>query len=375
MHSPNMASLLSRRPVSPQYPELNEAATPVSEDLETVRALIAERVFLEESFGELLTATGERMSWDHVTLPEWLERMRVDGSPHETLVECMSRHLLSRSGKLFRATLILLSVRALSPPEERGPKLAAAMEIIHLATLLHDDVIDRADIRRGCPSLPSVYDNSPTVLMGDHLFARAFELIAECGHLGIISSSCRATSAMCRGEIEQLQWIHHADVTEEVYFRLIERKTAALMGSCTESAALLCGHNQEHGEWYRFGLTLGLLFQMTDDLLDFTGDERVFGKQTGIDVAAGKYTLPLILLRDRLGSPQALQAFLDSTPSPLVIRERLGSLGVFQEIRRRLTELAGACRHMLTELSSHCQDREAISSLEDLVEFVISRDH
>ncbi len=375
MHSSHMASLLPRKPVAPRYPELHEAASLVTEELETVRTLISERVFLEESFGELLAATGERMSWEQVSLPGWLEQMRVDGAPGETLIDRMSRHLLAQGGKLFRATLILLSVRALTPNEERGPKLAAAMELIHLATLLHDDVIDRAEVRRGRPSLPSVFDNSPTVLMGDHLFARAFELIAECGHLGIISSSCRATSAMCRGEIEQLQWIHHADVTEAIYFRLIERKTAALMGSCTESAALLCGHHKDRGEWYRFGLTLGLLFQMTDDLLDFTGDELVFGKQTGSDAAAGKYTLPLILLRNCLGSPQALQAFLDSASTPLVIRERLANLGVFQEVRRRLGELADTCRNILAGLSTHCQDREAVACLEELVDFVVSRDH
>ncbi len=374
MHSSQMASLLPGKPVSRRYPELHEASALVTDELEMVRELIAERVFLEESFGELLAATGEQLNWDGISMPEWLERMCVDIEPGETLVKRMSRHLLAQGGKLFRATLILLSIRALSPHEERGPKLAAAMELIHLATLLHDDVIDHAEIRRGRPSLPSVFDNTPTVLMGDHLFARAFELVTECGHLGIISSSCRATSAMCRGEIEQLQWINHTDVTEEVYFRLIERKTAALMASCTESAALLCGLNEVRGEWYRFGLALGLLFQMTDDLLDFTGDERVVGKQTGSDAAAGKYTLPLILLRDRLGSPEALQTFLSSVSSPLEIREKLGSLGVFQEVRRRLAEMAGTCQTMLANLSSTCQDHEAVASLEDLVAFVVSRD-
>lgn len=365
----------ARKPVSPQFPDLREIAALVTKDLETVRRLIAERVFLEESFGELLAATGEHLHWDQVFLPEWLERMRQKGTPDETLIDRMSRHLLAQEGKLFRATLILLSVRALSPSEARGTKLAAALELIHLATLLHDDVIDRAEVRRGHPSVPSVFDNTPTVLMGDHLFARAFELVAECGHLGIISSSCRATSAMCRGEIEQLQWINHADVTEEIYFRLIERKTAALMGSCTESAALLCGHDENRGEWYRFGLTLGLLFQMTDDLLDFTGDESVFGKQIGSDVAAGKYTLPLILLREQLGGPEAFQAFLSSVSSSLEIHKRLGDLGVLQEVRQRMADLAGTCRSLLASLSSTCQDREAVSCLEDLIEFVISRDH
>lgn len=376
MNSSQLASTALREPVIAPVKDLAEVALPVSNGLDRVRDLIAERVFREESFGELLAATGEKVGWENILLPEWLERMLYHiPSDGESKTRAMSLHLMARGGKLFRATLILSTLRALGPVDERGPKLAAAMELIHLATLLHDDVIDRADVRRGSPSLPRLYDNAPTVLMGDHLFARAFELIAECGNLAIISSSCRATSAMCRGEIEQLQWIGRPDVPEEAYFNLIEMKTAALMASCTESAALLAGHAAERGDWYRFGLALGVLFQMTDDLLDFTADEEVLGKQTGSDAAAGKYTLPLILLRDRLGGPAAFKAFLDSGPSPKIFRDFLSKNSVLEEVRDRLRDLAETCRNQLQHLSAGHPHSAAFEPLFDLVEFVVARDH
>ncbi|MCE7908724.1 MAG: polyprenyl synthetase family protein [Candidatus Omnitrophica bacterium COP1] len=375
MNPPQTASGLLKKPIMTHKKDLGEIARSVQTELDQVRTLIAERVFMEESFGELLVATGEKLVWEKITLPSWLESVVYkDTFSTESRSHLMARHLASQGGKLFRATLILLTTQALNPRENRSPRLATAMELIHLATLLHDDVIDRAEVRRGSPSLPSIFDNSPTVLMGDHLFARAFELIAECGLMSIISSSCRATSAMCRGEIEQLHWIGRLDVNEETYFRLIEMKTAALMGSCTESAALLCGQEACQGDWYRFGLNLGLLFQMTDDLLDLTGDANIFGKQTGSDFTAGKYTLPLILLRNRLGSPEALQKLFDS-PQPMAeIQMALQQHGVLNEVRDHLNDLVESCRTLLAHLGDQLGMRESLVPLEELVEFVVSRD-
>lgn len=356
--------------------ELAEVVAPVALGLERVRELITERVFRDEEFADLLLATGEKAGWDRMVLPEWLQRIAVvPVNGYQSKTRAMSEHLMGRGGKLFRASLILSILRSLSPKEDRGPKLAAAMELIHLATLLHDDVIDRADFRRGSPSLPALHDNSPTVLMGDHLFARAFELIAECEHMGLISSSCRATSAMCRGEIEQLQWIGRADVPEQAYFRLIEMKTAALMASCAEGAAILSGLANRRGEWYRFGLSLGLLFQMTDDLLDFVADQRVLGKQTGSDAAAGKYTLPLILLRERLGGPEALETYLTERSGSGELSRSLESEGVLEEVRVRLHQLADSCREQLRSLSADAADPPAFDALYELVDFVLYRDH
>jgi octaprenyl-diphosphate synthase len=356
--------------------DLSQLTGPLEGDLALVRNLISDRVFHEESFAELLISTGKNTGWEGLNLPDWLRNIAANsnGSTHSIPQE-MARHLLSRGGKLFRATLILYSVQALSREESKGPKLAAAMELIHLATLVHDDVIDRADIRRGMASLPSLYDNAPTVLMGDHLFARAFELIAECESMGIISSSCRATSAMCRGEIEQLQWIGKEDIPEKIYFRLIERKTAALMASCTESSALLCGLPAKTQEWYEFGLTLGLLFQVTDDLLDFVADEAVLGKKTGSDAEEGKFTLPLILFRDRLGGPKALREFLEQAESPQAISHALDREGIFDLVMDRIKDLANRCHSQLDSLAEDADDLEAIGALHGMVDFLVSRNH
>jgi octaprenyl-diphosphate synthase len=210
--------------------------------------------------------------------------------------------------------------------------------------------------------------------MGDHLFARAFELIAECDNLNIISSSCRATSAMCRGEIEQLQWIGRADVPEEAYFRLIEMKTAALMASCAESAALLCGKGDDTAEWYGFGLRLGLVFQMTDDLLDFTADETSLGKRVSSDAADGKYTLPLILYRERIGGADALEDFLRESEDPNDIFEALEREGAFEATRKRIEELAGTCHADLDRLDGKAAGELAFARIHELVDFVVERD-
>lgn len=356
---------------------LAELAEFFGEDLERVRTLISQRVFKEESFAELLIATGAEGQWAEKKLPDWIRKIAgSDGKSSSSVPREMARHLMSRGGKMFRATLILAIVKALSPDEKKGPELAAAMELIHLATLVHDDVIDRADIRRGAASLPSLYDNAPTVLMGDHLFARAFELIAECDNMGIISSSCRATSAMCRGEIEQLQWVGKTTIPEGVYYRLIEMKTAALMASCTESAALLCGHQQEADDWYHFGVSLGLVFQMTDDLLDFIAEESVLGKRIGGDVAEGKYTLPLIVYREGSESgTSALRELLDSAESMSSIRETLSAEGIFDEVRGRIRELARSCHDQIDVLANESAQPDGFDPIHRLVDFVVSRDH
>jgi len=369
------AALPSRQKAPLETDRLAQIVEPLSVDLDRVRELISDRAFREESFGDLLLSTTAGGTDLERSLPPWfLDLKRESVETGQSIPNRMAAHLLARGGKLFRGSLVLSIVRALSTEENRGPKLAAAMELIHLATLVHDDVIDRADIRRGVASLPSLYDNAPTVLMGDHLFARAFELIAECDNLNIISSSCRATSAMCRGEIEQLHWIGRADVPEEAYFRLIEMKTAALMASCAESAALLCGKGDDTAEWYGFGLRLGLVFQMTDDLLDFTADETSLGKRVSSDAADGKYTLPLILYRERIGGADALEDFLRESEDPNDIFEALEREGAFEATRKRIEELAGTCHADLDRLDGKAAGELAFARIHELVDFVVERD-
>jgi octaprenyl-diphosphate synthase len=285
----------------------------------------------------------------------------------------MAEHLVGRGGKLYRATLILAIIQALSKSNSKAVTLAAALELIHLATLLHDDVIDEADIRRGKPSMPTLFDNAPAVLMGDHLYARAFEMLAECGIMRIVSSTCRATSAMCRGEVEQLQWIGCHDIPEEAYFRLIQMKTAALIGCCTESAAVLCGCEEESESWYQFGNSLGLVFQMADDLLDFTSDTDTLGKQAGSDAADGKYTLPLILLRERLGGAESLRRFLEGTATSSEIADKLKVEGCLLKVRERIRDLQKVCHGHLDRLQKGNHEASAFEFLHCLVDFTGAR--
>ncbi len=366
-------SLDVRNPSAP--PDLSQILITFDSDLHQVRTLIAERIFREESFGELLIATGVSGGWREWDHPDWLIRMLEPESSTmpATTPSQMAEHLVARGGKLYRATLILAIINALSDNQQKGVTLAAALELIHLATLLHDDVIDNADMRRGKPSMPTLFDNAPAVLMGDHLYARAFEMLAECEIMRIVSATCRATSAMCRGEVEQLQWIGDYEIPEEAYFRLIEMKTAALIGCCTESASVLCGKEEQSEEWYRFGNTLGLVFQMADDLLDFTSDPATLGKQTGSDVADGKFTLPLILFREGQGSGEKLRTFINEAGSNERITKRLREEGVLERVSERIRDFQKVCHRHLDNLQKKNSSNESFEILHTLVDFTGNR--
>ncbi|MCA9434826.1 MAG: polyprenyl synthetase family protein [Candidatus Omnitrophica bacterium] len=354
---------------------LSDLLEPYQSDLSQVREMIAERIFRQEGFGELLISTGGQADWKEWDHPDWLLRLLESGedSASKSTPLRMAEHLVSRGGKLYRATLILVIARTLAAENPKTVTLASALELIHLATLLHDDVIDNADLRRGKPSMPTLFDNAPAVLMGDHLYARAFEMLSECEIMRIVSATCRATSAMCRGEVEQLQWIGRHSIPEEAYFRLIEMKTAALIGCCSESTAVLCGREDLAEDWYRFGNTLGLVFQMADDLLDFTSDPETLGKQTGSDAADGKYTLPLILFRERIGGPEALKNFLSEAGGPEEIADRLREEGVLDQVRERILELQKICHEQLDRLLKDCRDDDSLEILHRLVDFTGSR--
>lgn len=373
---------LSTASLSAQIPRTGEPVDPVrlfqpfQADLDQVRNLIAERIFREEAFGELLHETGSGGGWDMWDHPEWLVRIVQAGADEcpLTAVKRMAEHLAARGGKLYRATLILAILRALKCASPKSITLAAALELIHLATLLHDDVIDEAEMRRGKPSMPTLFDNAPAVLMGDHLYARAFEMLSECGVMPIVAAACRATSAMCRGEVEQLHWIGRCDIPESAYFRLIEMKTAALIACCAHSSALLAGREEDAPLWSDFGNTLGLVFQMADDLLDFTSDPETLGKATGSDAADGKFTLALILHREALGEGgEGLRRFLANCGSPQEIAAALEEAGRLDQVRRRIVDLQGLCHRQLEMLQSRVPASQGFDFLHHLVEFTGAR--
>jgi octaprenyl-diphosphate synthase len=211
------------------------------------------------------------------------------------LVEEIGRHIIDSGGKRLRPLLVLLSARSLGYNGTDHIKLAAIIEFLHTATLLHDDVVDRSDLRRGRATANHLWGNAPSVLVGDFLYSRAFQLMVELGRIDIISILSDATNVIAEGEVQQLANIGKAEVSEADYFNVIRAKTAMLFQAASQTAAVLVSRDEAPINALRdYGLTLGLAYQLVDDWLDYAGDPAVMGKNAGDDLAEGKLTLPLI---------------------------------------------------------------------------------
>jgi octaprenyl-diphosphate synthase len=211
------------------------------------------------------------------------------------LVEEIGRHIIDSGGKRLRPLLVLLGARCLGYRGADHVKLAAIIEFLHTATLLHDDVVDRSDLRRGRATANHLWGNAPSVLVGDFLYSRAFQLMVELGRIDIISILSDATNVIAEGEVQQLANIGKADIGETAYFEVIRAKTAMLFQAASQTAAVLASDDDAQVAALRdYGLTLGLAYQLVDDWLDYAGDPAVMGKNAGDDLAEGKLTLPLI---------------------------------------------------------------------------------
>jgi len=211
------------------------------------------------------------------------------------IISAIAEHLLLSGGKRFRPMLLLLSAKLCGYQGDHHISLASLIEFIHTATLLHDDVVDRAELRRGSLSANSIWGNEACVLVGDFLFTKCFSLMVENGNLKILRTISRATTLMAEGELEELIKTNDLTLTEEGYLSIIARKTAALISAAAQIGAILGNVSEEREEaLYQFGMDLGIAFQLIDDNLDYTSKEEEFGKEIGIDLQDGKITLPLI---------------------------------------------------------------------------------
>jgi len=214
-----------------------------------------------------------------------------------TLVYQVSRSLLGASGKRLRPALVLLSSKIGDKGEDNVIYLAAAIELIHTASLIHDDVIDKADLRRKEATVNSKWGNEFSVLFGDYIYSKAFFLLARIEESEILSSLSRATSIMCEGEMIQIAERYNWDLSEAEYLSIIGKKTASLFSASCELGALLGGADSEKvNALSRYGSNFGIAFQIVDDCLDITGEEKDLGKSLGSDLQGGKMTLPLISL-------------------------------------------------------------------------------
>ena len=207
----------------------------------------------------------------------------------------LSNHLINAGGKRLRPLLTLAASDLCNYSGASHIKLAAAIEFIHTATLLHDDVVDESFQRRGKPTANILWDNQSSVLVGDYLFSKSFQLMVETDSLKVLSILADASSTISEGEILQLSAVRNIKTDESAYFKIIEGKTAALFAAATEVGAVISNVERKKADALaNFGKALGISFQITDDLLDYVGSEEVLGKNIGDDFKEGKVTLPLI---------------------------------------------------------------------------------
>ncbi len=220
------------------------------------------------------------------------------------LINQIADHIVASGGKRLRPMLHVLAASAAGYHGEHHVKLAAIIEFIHTSTLLHDDVVDESDLRRGRKTANALWGNAASVLVGDFLYSRSFQLMVELDDMRIMRILADTTNTIAEGEVLQLLNIGNADVSETAYLAVIERKTAVLFAAATELGGLLGGLPQAQVADLRcYGMELGYAFQIADDLLDYTGDAGTLGKNIGDDLAEGKPTLPLIYALQR-GSPK-----------------------------------------------------------------------
>jgi len=221
----------------------------------------------------------------------------------------VSAHLLAMRGKLFRPTLLLLSSEVAEEPDEQAVTLAAALELIHLATLVHDDAVDHSALRRGMPTVNALFSHQISVIMGDFLYSTALTRLVALGNLGALEALTRASTEMTIGELRQLAVTTPLEFSEVDYLALIRAKTASLMSAACEIGSL-AGAEAHREPLARFGEALGMAFQITDDLIDYTEAAATVGKPTGLDLKEHKVTLPLIAALRVM--PQSARSRVDS---------------------------------------------------------------
>ena len=211
------------------------------------------------------------------------------------LIETIGHYIVDSGGKRVRPLLVLLAARALGYEGDRHTLLAALIEFMHTSTLLHDDVVDASSMRRGKATANETWGNAPSVLVGDFLYSRSFEMMVDVGSMPIMAVLSCATSTIAEGEVLQLTNIGNADISEEDYYRTIRGKTAMLFEASAHTGAMLTSAPDAHQEALRiFGQELGMAFQLIDDYLDYAGNTVEMGKNVGDDLAEGKPTLPLL---------------------------------------------------------------------------------
>lgn len=304
------------------------------------------------------------------------EFCRLSVSSVQPITE-IGQYLQVSGGKRLRPALVLLASKFCGYEGPAATRLGAVVELIHTATLVHDDIIDGAETRRGRPSTNSRWGNHMSVLAGDWLYMQAFNVALAERNFKILDLLIGVTQVMVEGELLQLTQLRQLDVSEEAYFELAYRKTACLFSACLRLGAVLANlSDEEEARLGSFGINLGLAFQLIDDVLDFTSSEQVLGKPVGSDLKEGKLTLPLIYLlaKCRPEEKQKVARVLaendyDSVPFSEIL-ELVERYGTLEASRRKAGELADTAKGYLDGFP----DSPYRDALRSLAEFIVERE-
>jgi octaprenyl-diphosphate synthase len=304
------------------------------------------------------------------------------------LVNQVAEYIVGAGGKRLRPMLLLLAAAALGKREGEAVEgvgadahqLAAVIEFIHTSTLLHDDVVDESDLRRGRRTANAVWGNAASVLVGDFLYSRSFQMMVELDRMPVMRILADTTNRIAEGEVLQLLHVRNPDTDEAGYLRVIERKTAVLFAAATRLGAMLAGADAATCDaLHDYGLNLGYAFQIADDVLDYSADEAALGKHLGDDLAEGKATLPLIhaiahagdatraLLRQAIadGDTGAMPDVLAAIASADSLGYSLGRAGEYAQAAERALEGV---------LDNGMQDNAHVAALRGLARYAVSRD-
>jgi len=292
------------------------------------------------------------------------------------LINQMSHYIIGSGGKRLRPMLLLLAAKALGEVKDNHLVLAAVIEFIHTATLLHDDVVDESDLRRGKESANAVWGNAASVLVGDYLYSSAFQMMVRTNNMRVMEILSTTTTAIAEGEVLQLLNCNNPDTTEEKYLEVIARKTAILFSAATRLAAVLSDADEKVEEALAvYGQQLGVAFQLIDDALDYKSTTEDLGKNLGDDLAEGKPTLPLIY---------AISHGTDSQANVIIDAIKQGSRDAFNEvydivIATNAIEYTEKCADQAAQKAITALDCLSESASKDaliaLAKFSVQRDH
>jgi len=332
-----------------------------------MNAMLHARSPLTPSLGDIQSPVADALA----RVADELRRVVVADLP---LIDEVNSHLLLMKGKMFRPTLALLSSAVTGRSEPRVTTLAAVVELVHLATLVHDDSVDHSTLRRGMPTINSLFTHQISVIMGDFLYSRAMVELVRTGDIEVLRILADATNAMTVGEMRQLTALDALRFSERDYEALIHAKTASLVSAACEIGAH-AGAPEYRDQLARYGEQLGMAFQVADDLLDYTADTADTGKPTGLDLREHKVTLPLIAALRTMGpaARREVDALFDnSEPEDAEIETVVGIVaeeGGLEYARQREEEYAAAAEAALAGLP----ESPVLGALLDAISYVMGR--